>query len=89
MRILIALFALAAIQALAGTDPSPLPSPLVIEPAQALSLWAFMKAHWSEIGGAVFTILFAFSEYLAQSEKFKANSIFQLIQGWLKGRAGQ
>ncbi len=74
----------------ADTGPSPIPSFLpVLESHQALSLWAFCKLHWSEIGGAVFTLLFFASEYIGQNPAIEANSLFQLVKNFLKAKADQ
>lgn len=45
-------------------------------------LWALLKGN----EGYIFAILWLLSEILASS-KLKSNSIFQLIFGWIKGKA--
>jgi hypothetical protein len=52
-------------------------------------MWQFTVSHWSEIGGAVFTLLFFASEYIGQNPNIEANGVFQLLKGWLKQEAGK
>jgi hypothetical protein len=45
----------------------------------------WLSANW----GFIALALFAISEILAQIPAIAANSVFQLIFGWLKGQAGK
>lgn len=71
--------------AFGDAGPSPLP---VVEPAHIVSLWDFVKSHWKDIAGPVFTLLFFLSEYMALNPNMKSNGIFDFVRNWLKKRAG-
>ena len=51
-----------------------------------IDIYNFVKEHWTEIIAAytaIVSALWATSEILAQIPNVKANSVFQLIYGWL------
>lgn len=85
---LLMLLVLVLVPMIALGDASPLPMTAAPAAAPALSLWAFTKLHWAEIGGAFFTLLFFASEYVGQNPNIKANNVFQLVQGFLKAKSG-
>lgn len=83
LLLMLALVAFAAV-AFGDTGPSPLPG----DPAQALSLWQYIKAHWGEISAPIFGLLLFVSEYLGQNPKVKSNGIYDWIRNYLKAKAG-
>jgi hypothetical protein len=52
-----------------------------------MSFWQFAQLHGGEFGTIGFGFLFLVSEWLGTNEKYKSNSIWQLINDWLKKKA--
>jgi len=54
-----------------------------------MTLGQFLWAHKTEIWASMASLLFVFSEFLGTNPNTQSNSIFQMIQGFLKKESGR
>lgn len=52
-------------------------------------MWQFTQSHWPEIWASLASLGFIFSEYLGTNPNVQSNSIFQLVQSFLKKSSGK